>query len=366
VRSAAIGGSEATGTDFLIRVVGKHHAGVLHEILDSLHAEGVDVLESKMEHDGVHDICVFHVTSRGAQKDFDNEKLEEIRHHISELVKDPNSMVTFEPVWNYEEGSYGEANQHSDRIQVQLLSHHSPEVQYDLSVKLQELGLVIEQAGTEATTQIVHGHDTQMAHHMFHVTDRQGLAFSEERCAQIRTSLQPVLGHDGGEAIVKMIHLGTTFDWAPALPHTTNVWEISFDSALFDGLLQHSAAAFKENNVNVLYSKVVRSGKGAYDATFYIARVDFSEIGRSLAEEIAGKISAASADPELGKTVVVQPVTHTGKTMRSTRDESLRSSTPIEKLRTGETKDALKSGNGARLNQVAPAPGEMTELVAEA
>ena len=98
VRSSAIGGSNASGSGFVIRVVGKHHTGLLHEILDSLHVEGVDVLESKMEHDGQHDICVFVVTSRGKQKDFDNEKLEDIRHHIVELVKDPSSQVLFEPI----------------------------------------------------------------------------------------------------------------------------------------------------------------------------------------------------------------------------------------------------------------------------
>ena len=92
VRGTKIGGTAASGLDFCVRVVGGHHVGVLHEILNVLHAEGVDVLECRAEevHDDdtgeLVDMDTFIVRSRGKQKDFDDEKLDDIRHHLQELV----------------------------------------------------------------------------------------------------------------------------------------------------------------------------------------------------------------------------------------------------------------------------------------
>jgi len=87
VRGAKIGGANASGLDFCIRVIGQHHVGVLHEILNVLHAEGVDVIECRAEKTADdEDMDTFIVQSRGKQKDFDDEKLEDMRHHLQELV----------------------------------------------------------------------------------------------------------------------------------------------------------------------------------------------------------------------------------------------------------------------------------------
>ena len=53
-RAEAIGGdaAEAKGKAFVIRIVGHHHTGVLHEILNAIHGEGMDVLECRVETDG--------------------------------------------------------------------------------------------------------------------------------------------------------------------------------------------------------------------------------------------------------------------------------------------------------------------------
>ena len=71
---------------------------MLHEILNAIHGEGMDVLECRVETDGEVDTNYFVVQSRGKQKDFDDEKLQEIRHHIQEILGDANAVVMFEAV----------------------------------------------------------------------------------------------------------------------------------------------------------------------------------------------------------------------------------------------------------------------------
>jgi len=105
LRSLAIGGEECTGRDFVIRVIGHHHTGMLHEVLNTLHAEGLDVIEAQadissgdMKSEDHMDRDVFIVRSRGAQKDFDDEKLHEIEHHLTELLGSETAQIKFEPL----------------------------------------------------------------------------------------------------------------------------------------------------------------------------------------------------------------------------------------------------------------------------
>jgi hypothetical protein len=96
VRGTMIGGQTQSGRDFKIRITGQHHTGVLHEILDLLHVEGLDVIDGQSSRNlsGV-DVNIYTVRSRGKQKDYDDEKLEMIKHHLQELVGDTSS-VSFE------------------------------------------------------------------------------------------------------------------------------------------------------------------------------------------------------------------------------------------------------------------------------
>ena len=50
---------------------------------------GMDVLECRVETDGDVDVNYFVVQSRGKQKDFDDEKLEDIRQRESDITKVP-------------------------------------------------------------------------------------------------------------------------------------------------------------------------------------------------------------------------------------------------------------------------------------
>ncbi len=98
-RASVIGGESFRGDDFLIRVVGDHHTGMLHDLLDSLHAQDLDVLEARAEVKGDiddkhhKDSDIFVVRPRGKQKDFDEEKLKEIKHELEELMGDGTQIM---------------------------------------------------------------------------------------------------------------------------------------------------------------------------------------------------------------------------------------------------------------------------------
>jgi len=113
VRSSTIGGQEASGQGFIIRIKAKFHPGVQRKVLHTLHESGVYVLAmnatghrkmgiaSHGELERFHDTMV--VMPKGAQKDFDEEKLDEILHHLFEVVNDHDADITFEP---YEIGEH--------------------------------------------------------------------------------------------------------------------------------------------------------------------------------------------------------------------------------------------------------------------
>jgi len=135
-RSIEIGGSPRSGQDFKIRITGDHHTGMLHEVIDTLHVEGLDIIEAHVEvirgdqtSDEHVDSDVFIVRSRGKQKDFDSDKLHEMKDHLAELFGRHNSIITFEPMaasvpGSAREGS-GELKPAREGIQAQLrkLSH---------------------------------------------------------------------------------------------------------------------------------------------------------------------------------------------------------------------------------------------------
>ena len=48
-RASILGGSTLAGRDFIVRVFGHHHTGLLHAVLHCLHSEGLDVVEARVE-----------------------------------------------------------------------------------------------------------------------------------------------------------------------------------------------------------------------------------------------------------------------------------------------------------------------------
>lgn len=111
VRSRQITGSLNTcvgGKAFVIRIGGSFHPNVRREIFDGLYHSGVDVLEGTMHcvnQDGDTQqedfkgsfVDTLVVVARGAKKDFDEDKLHEIHHELSEILHDRDADIRFEP-----------------------------------------------------------------------------------------------------------------------------------------------------------------------------------------------------------------------------------------------------------------------------
>ena len=120
--------------------MGHHHIGMLREVLDMLHASGVDILEAKAESDGEFDVDVFVVQSRGNQKDFDDDKLEEMKHELQELLNDAECQITFEPL--------DEDFQRDGIIEIQMIGDHHQDVLHEITDAIAAMGLDVLKMAT--------------------------------------------------------------------------------------------------------------------------------------------------------------------------------------------------------------------------
>lgn len=146
-------------------MIGRHHSGVLHEILNAIHDEGMDVLECRCETDGDIDCNYFVVQSRGKQKDFDDEKLQDIRHHIQEILGDHNAVVLFETV-------EPDAVDYS-AIEVQIAVDAGGQSDGKAAIvlvtkRLQELGLDVEEIDEQHSRQVDNGHEVETERDLFY------------------------------------------------------------------------------------------------------------------------------------------------------------------------------------------------------
>jgi len=236
-RGVSIGGNLMAQRNFVIQVIGQHHSGVLHEILNAIHGEGMDVLECRVETDGDVDSNYFVVQSRGKQKDFDDEKLEDIRHHIQEILGDENAVVMFEAV-------------HDDEldfaaIELEVVAPSKGKgtesnIVSQVTKRLQELGLDVEEIDEQHKLQMTHGHETEMELDLFYAVPAQdseeGSVINHRRVASIKRALQSMLRDDGvkAEVVVKPVADRTkgfsqlqTFDPQTAMARAKGtVWEI--------------------------------------------------------------------------------------------------------------------------------------------
>jgi hypothetical protein len=242
-RGTAIGGSASASRNFVIQVVGAHHSGVLHEILNAIHGEGMDVLECRVETDGDVDCNYFVVQSRGKQKDFDDEKLEEVRHHITEILGDPNAVVMFESV--------ADEQVHFGAIEVQIVSDNSKSVHGGVLAKqgntmslvakrIAEFGLDVEEMDEQHKVQIEHGLETEMERDLFYAvrsqTSDEAAAITHKTVQQLKRALQSMLRDEEvkAEVVVKPVADRTkgfselqTFDPQQAVARARGtVWEL--------------------------------------------------------------------------------------------------------------------------------------------
>eukprot|EP00937_MAST-01D_sp_MAST-1D-sp2_P000867 g867.t1 len=126
-RSTSIGGSLASqrGQRFVMRLVGMHHTGVLHEVMDVLHACELDVLEAHAESDDLIDVDRFVIVPRG-KGDLDDEKLHEIASRVKEAVNDDESQVVFEPI------NFDEDLESTGVLQIRMIGDHHPDILHEI------------------------------------------------------------------------------------------------------------------------------------------------------------------------------------------------------------------------------------------
>ena len=94
---------DALSHSFSLRIAGKFHWGIHREIVACLYSLGVYVIEAKIHAIDNPDthlidnfITSFLLIARGRKLDFDDEKLHEMHHALSETIQDPDSQIIFE------------------------------------------------------------------------------------------------------------------------------------------------------------------------------------------------------------------------------------------------------------------------------
>jgi len=147
------------GRGFRIRIASRHHVGVQRELLDCLHAADVDVLEAQVHcvnHPSTTEVDAFVasyvVIARGAKKDFDDEKLEEMQHALTETLDDKDSQVIFEP--------YDDDFSNDGVLEIQVLVQFHPDVLHEMTDALASMHLDVFNADVTHTKQLAHGHTT--------------------------------------------------------------------------------------------------------------------------------------------------------------------------------------------------------------
>jgi Kef-type K+ transport system membrane component KefB len=140
-RAVTIGGSlmSQKGQRFVVTIVGTHHAGILHEVMDVLHACDLDVLEARAESDDVIDVDKFVVVPRMGG-DFDDDKLHEIAERVKEAINDDESQVVFEPL-NLEADLAS-----TGVLQIRMIGDHHPDILHEIFDLLAERKLDVLRA----------------------------------------------------------------------------------------------------------------------------------------------------------------------------------------------------------------------------
>jgi glycine cleavage system regulatory protein len=209
VRAVIIGGDSVLHSDqkFYIKLIGTHHVGLLYELLGVLSSCGLDVLEAKAESDDMIDFDTFLVQARGGQKDFDDDKLEEIQHAIQEVLNDKESQVIFERCEL--EADFV----HNGVLEIRVVGDHHPDILHEITDMLSEVGLDVFKAVTEAHEMHDHGHIHREEEEVFYARSPmdgggQNQAILPSTRAKVREDIMNIIHtHDmHGEVMVKVIH----------------------------------------------------------------------------------------------------------------------------------------------------------------
>jgi Kef-type K+ transport system membrane component KefB/glycine cleavage system regulatory protein len=150
--------SNHQGKSFTIRVAARHKPGVQREMLGALHSAGLDVLQVQVyavEHGSTTRevgafVASYVVLPRGKGKDYDDEKLEEIHHHLMEVLDDEDSQIMFEP--------YDDDFTKDGVVEIQVHVTYHPDILHEITDELAKMGLTVMKAECDHSAQPVRGH----------------------------------------------------------------------------------------------------------------------------------------------------------------------------------------------------------------
>jgi hypothetical protein len=177
------------------------------EIIGVLHDSGLDVLEATAESDEVHDVDIFLVKPRSGTANFDDEKLEEISHHLLSALGDKsgNALVVYEP-------AEVESDYRKDcMLEIELIGDHHPDTLHEildwLAIPIHNLEIL--KVFAETRTQHVDSHSVQIDVDKFYAKPTNGVPITSMQRKQIRSALEHILqAHGGkGEVMVRLRHL---------------------------------------------------------------------------------------------------------------------------------------------------------------
>ena len=274
-RGTQIGGDNEKykGHAFVIKIMGHHHIGMLREVLDMLHASGVDILEAKAESDGEFDVDVFVVQSRGNQKDFDDDKLEEMRHELQELLNDAECQITFEPL--------DEDFQRDGIIEIQMIGDHHQDVLHEITDAIAAMGLDVLKMHSDTVTTIDHNKKKKVEHEIFYAKETDASKkkmITPKRRAEIRQGLMKIM-HElnlHGECMVKVIHESEALvmHTVPTFDANERVCVVKCVGKHHKEMLHEICDLFAEDfKLDVLHAEVDVKDSGD-EHIFYVERTD--------------------------------------------------------------------------------------------
>jgi hypothetical protein len=168
-----------------------------------LHDAGLDVLEAHAETDDVHDVDVFLVRPRAGDSNFDDEKLEEISHHLVEALGDNsgNAQVLFEPVETEKDFSKDGV------LEIDVVGEHHPDILHEILDWLThpDQNLEILKAHTETRSRKVDGVDKKFEVDKFYARKLDSRPITSLFRKRVRVNLESILQHS--EAHGEVSHL---------------------------------------------------------------------------------------------------------------------------------------------------------------
>ena len=262
------------------------------EILGVLHDIGLDVLEATAESDEVHDVDIFLVQPRSGTANFDDEKLEEISHHLLAALGDKsgNALVVYEP-------AEVESDYKNDcMLEIELIGDHHPDTLHEILdwLALPVNNLEIMKAFTKTRTQHVNGHEVKIDIDKFYASPTNGVPIRSMQRRQVRQVLEHIVqAHGHGEVMVRLRHAdeASILHPVPRFQHSQKIAVVVLNGPHHNDLLHEIADAFFELRLDVLQAEFDHEGN-MDKHMFYLQHMnDDKTISRKLRHTIRARIA---------------------------------------------------------------------------